>query len=243
MKRHGSLQLLRMKRPIPLDSIYIRVKVLDRGAERIFDKPGELEKLFREQGRLKGFQRRGEDEKGKRAGIELASEQPLLAVLGGPGAGKSTFLGKVGLEALKGGRGQYKHPCIPVFLELKRFDSEEVDILGAITHEFSICGFPNPKRFMEQALEQGKLLLLFDGLDEVKKKLRGKVIREIRDIIDSYRENRYIVSCRTAAYKEQGIKNLRAVTVADFDEEQIKQLIENGFSNPQKEPQRNYWSY
>ena len=229
MKRHGSLQVLRMNRPIPLDSIYTRVKVLDRGAERIFEQPEELEKLYRKQGRLQGFRKHDEDEEGKRAGIELANKEQYLAVLGSPGAGKSTFLRKVGLEALKGKQGQYKHPCIPVFLELKRFDSEEVDILGVITNEFKICGFPNPKRFMEQALEKGKLLLLFDGLDEVKTDLRGKVMQEIKDIIDSHRKNHCIVSCRTAAYRECGIQNLRAVTVADFDEEQIQQLIEKWF--------------
>ena len=43
------------------------------------------------------------------------SEQYLM-LLGGPGVGKSTFLRKVGLEALKGENRNFEHECIPVFL-------------------------------------------------------------------------------------------------------------------------------
>jgi predicted NACHT family NTPase len=49
-------------------------------------------------------------------------------VLGAPGAGKSTFLRKIGLEALKGEKGEYKHSCIPVFIDLKKFTEQEIDI-------------------------------------------------------------------------------------------------------------------
>ena len=51
----------------------------------------------------------------------LANNKQYLMVLGGPGVGKSTFLRKVGLEALKKKEGNFAHECIPVFIELKRF--------------------------------------------------------------------------------------------------------------------------
>ena len=54
----------------------------------------------------------------------VANDEQYLMLLGVPGVGKSTFLRKVGLEALKGKDGNFKHQCIPVFLELKRFNKD-----------------------------------------------------------------------------------------------------------------------
>lgn len=49
----------------------------------------------------------------------LLDDEQYLMLLGGPGVGKSTFLRKVGLEALKEEDGSFTHECIPVFLELR----------------------------------------------------------------------------------------------------------------------------
>ena len=40
-----------------------------------------------------------------RDGTQVANNKQYLVLLGGPGVGKSTFLRKVGLEALKGKNG------------------------------------------------------------------------------------------------------------------------------------------
>ena len=120
-------------------------------------------------------------------------------VLGGPGVGKSTFLRKVGFEALKGKNGKFQHACIPVFLELKTFTADQINIETEITKEFGTCGFPYPKQMAEEALKSGKLLILFDGLDEVPAANVDSVGREIGDFVDRYSENRFIASCRVAA--------------------------------------------
>jgi predicted NACHT family NTPase len=104
-------------------------------------------------------------------------------VLGGPGVGKSTFLRKVGLEALRTlGRRDfagkdpgnllvpqaifYQHPCIPVMLELRQFDKPDISIKAVIAEELETCGFPHPEDLTELFLKNGKLLVLLDGLDE-----------------------------------------------------------------------------
>jgi predicted NACHT family NTPase len=50
-------------------------------------------------------------------------------------------------------------------------------------------------------LEEGKLLILFDGLDEVPTELLGQMTGAIKDLVDQYKENRFIASCRIAAYR------------------------------------------
>lgn len=111
-------------------------------------------------------------------------------VLGQPGAGKSTFLRKTGLEALKGKKGGFKHNCIPVFIELKSFTSSQIEIEKIIVEEFKICGFPSSEQFIAKALEQGKLLILLDGLDEVPTVNTNEVISKIQNFVDRYDKNR-----------------------------------------------------
>ena len=151
-------------------------------------------------------------------------------LLGGPGVGKSTFLRKVGFEALKGKRGHFQHKCIPVFLELKRFTEDQIDIEALITKEFEICGYPYPDRMTKTALESGKLLILFDGLDEVPTVNVDNVIRKIGDFVDQYSQNRFIASCRVAAYTG-GFIRFTEVEIADFADSQIEAYINNWFES------------
>jgi hypothetical protein len=151
-------------------------------------------------------------------------------VLGQPGAGKSTFLRKIGLEALKGKKGGFKHDRIPVFIELKSFTSSQIDIEKLIVEEFSICGFPSSEQFIAKALEQGKLLILLDGLDEVPTVNTNEVISKIQNFVDRYDKNSFIVSCRTAAYRNN-FQRFTDVKLADFDDTQIEQFIGNWFQS------------
>ena len=165
-------------------------------------------------------------------------------VLGAPGAGKSTFLRKIGLDALKGKAQGYEHNCIPVFLELKRFTESEIDIKQIIIQEFKTCGFPKAEQIATKALDQGKLLILLDGLDEVPTKNLNVVIDTIQDFVDSNDQNRFIVSCRTAFYKTS-FTRFTDVEMADFDDHQIEQYINNWFKSERDREEQtaaNCWS-
>ncbi|NER82060.1 MAG: hypothetical protein F6K42_21370, partial [Leptolyngbya sp. SIO1D8] len=97
--RHGILKVacLRMDNPVKLDEIYTAVQLLPRSALRYYESTESLQVLFRESGK-RGFDFHNGT---KKQGIEVANEQQYLMVLGGPGVGKSTFLRKMGLEALR----------------------------------------------------------------------------------------------------------------------------------------------
>jgi predicted NACHT family NTPase len=121
-------------------------------------------------------------------------------VLGGPGIGKSTFLRKIGLETLKK-EGQIQRDCIPVLIELKELRDETIDLKQKIAAEFEICGFPEATAFTDASLQQGKLLLLLDGLDEVPTNNLNRVIEHIEDFVDAHDQNAFVSSCRIAAYR------------------------------------------
>ena len=223
-ERHGILKVLGMREPVKLESVYTAVQFLNDDAIRDFVSIQDLEEVYR-QGKGRKFDSQDSQ---KQLGIEVANKKQYLMVLGGPGAGKSTFLRKMGLEALKVKKVGFKHSCIPVFIELKRFTSSEINIEKFIIEEFRICGFPVPEKFTAKALEQGELLILLDGLDEVPSQNLNETISQIQNFVDTYHQNRFIASCRTAAYLGN-FRRFSDVAMADFDDEQIQQFINNWF--------------
>jgi hypothetical protein len=224
--RYCLVQVLGMREPINLDSVYTGVKFLDDEAIRSFDSIENLEKLYRQAKSLR-FQ---SQHKRKQEGIEVANEEQYLMVLGEPGTGKSTFLQKMGLEALKGQGGGFKHTCIPIFIELKIITSGEINIENFIAEKFRSCEVPEPEKFLTEALEQGKLLILFDGLDEVPTENLNNIINHIQDFVNKYDKNRFIASCRTAAYRSN-FQGFSDVVMADFDDTQIRKFIDNWFQS------------
>ena len=227
-ERHGQVKVfcVGMREPIPLDDVYVAVQFLDDRSRSRYGSPEDVEKAFRQRSPSR-FISNADKRKG---GTVVANEKQYLMLLGGPGVGKSTFLRKVGLEALKGENGNFEHACIPVFLELKRFTADQINIEVLITEEFRTCGYPDPDRMTERALKLGKLLILFDGLDEVPAANVDNVVRKIGDFVDQYSQNRFIASCRIAAYKG-GFTQFTEVEMAEFDDAQIKAYIKNWFDS------------
>ena len=224
-ERHGQFKVfcVGMREPIPLDDVYVAVQFLDQVTGANYRSREDLERAFR--------QRHPDERQGKRQdGTQVANDKQYLMVLGAPGVGKSTFLRKIGLEALKEEEGNFAHECIPVFLELKRFTEDQNDIEALIGKEFEICGYPYPEEIARTALESGNLLILFDGLDEVPTANVDNVIRKIGDFVDRYRQNRFIASCRIAAYTG-GFTRFTDVEMAAFDDLQVKAYINNWFTS------------
>jgi NACHT domain len=223
--RHGILKVLGMPEPVKLEDIYTSVQFLGQDRLWQFD-PSRIEEAFR-----KTQVRKLQPEWGQaQDGLKVANARQYLMVLGEPGAGKSTFLRRIGLEALKGKRGYYDHECVPVFLELKRFTTGKVNIEKAIADEFETCKFPDPLNTTQKLLDNGKLLILLDGLDEVPNEHIDSTITKIQDFADKYKQNRFITSCRTAAYKS-GFQKFVDVVISNFDNAQIRQFINNWFQS------------
>ena len=79
-------------------------------------------------------------------------------------------------------------------------------------------------------MEKGKLLILLDGLDEVPAANVNNVVNKIGDFVDRYSQNRFIASCRIAAYKG-GFTRFTDVEMAELNDTQIKGYIKNWFDS------------
>ena len=72
-------------------------------------------------------------------------------------------------------------------------------MINLIAQEFQVCGFPDAEAFTKLSLSKGRLLLLFDGLEEVPSRNLNHVIEQIEAFATQYDKNTFVSSCRTAA--------------------------------------------
>jgi NACHT domain len=260
--RYGKISVLGMPEPAELENIYTNVQIIEGRNLWKYKSLQDQEQAYRDAAKRR-FQ---SDECQKQDGISIANKYQYLMVLGQPGAGKSTFLKKIGLAALLGKEDRsryqlhtklpglkpgavekqqlltgtieppveelYVHGLIPVLIELKRCDSEKIDLVEKIQSELETCDFENANVLTQTLLSKGRMLILLDGLDEIPSQHLNLAITQIQDFVNKYKKNRFIISCRTAAY-QGGFKNLVNVEMADFDDEQIQQFINNWFCREQ----------
>ncbi len=151
-------------------------------------------------------------------------------VLGKPGAGKSTFLKYLALQALD---GKTQRKRIPIFISLKDLSDSGSKLFNFILEQFEECQLPDAEPFVTRLLENGRCLILLDGLDEVSKENGDKIIKDIISFSKKRSNNQFIVSCRIAAYNHYFDRFLD-VELADFDNSQKKTFINNWFQGEPK---------
>jgi NACHT domain len=156
-----------------------------------------------------------------------------LVIKGIPGSGKTMLLQHVAFSYGKGNLIGLENRPVPVLLELHRLsdaDLTEEKLIGAIVEAFKRNRFPKAERFVRHSLEQGKLMLLLDGLDEVNSKVRSNLALKISDLLrglDKKQGCRLIVTCRTAVYdNEFAGENDQTLEVVEFTDQQMRQFLE-----------------
>ena len=168
--------------------------------------------------------------------LELLKQHDGLIILGDPGAGKTTFLKYLALRLTRGeGETLGIGPRLPLLLSLSAYANAlaeaDISLLDFIPHYYRQQNIDLPLRpLLEEALEQGGLLLLLDGLDEVKALTsRHLVIDRVISFFAFYRSkgNKFILTSRIVGYKEvrPSHPGLTECTLVDFEETEIEQFV------------------
>ena len=230
-ERHGKLKILGMSKPVSLDSVYVPVRFLEEDEINNSMSIEDMEKACR----ARNERRLQSSVKRQKTAVDVANEHQYLSIIGAPGVGKTTLLRKIGLEALKGSdETEFYHSCIPVWIDLKKFTEGTVSFKDYIAKKLESFDFPDSLEIAEKALKKGQFLILFDGLDEVSSNSRYRVLDKIEAFVERYKKNRYVISCRAAAYRSPS-PSFREITLAGNGQEQIKNFIYNWFSSDSDE--------
>ncbi|MBK1987295.1 NACHT domain-containing NTPase [Sphaerospermopsis aphanizomenoides BCCUSP55] len=230
-ERCGTMRVLDMTQPIGLNDIYTNVNILETitGRQRL-----KIEELF-QQCTQEDFYRfgMGRITKERVPGLDAVKKYSKLMILGKPGAGKTTFLKYLAIQCLE---GVFHSHLVPIFVTLKNFAEADnkPSLLEFICAEGSIRYFSSQDA--EKLLTQGRMLILLDGLDEVKEEDSDRILKEISDFSSNFQQNQFVMTCRIAA-KEYTFEKFTEVEVADFDEEQIATFANNWFKNKPVKPE------
>ncbi|NUW43279.1 NACHT domain-containing protein [Nonomuraea rhodomycinica] len=161
------------------------------------------------------------ESRGVRLDIErLVRSRDRVVLLGEPGAGKSMLLKHLMLDWADDPRRDRR---VPVLIDLHRFGTATLRDLLAETlgHGRQPIGADR----LHDALQDGRLRLYFDGLDEVARDHLPTVLGELRELASRYERCPMAVTCRDSVYKGALAAEFGApVVVADLDDASLRAL-------------------
>ncbi|GAB4225113.1 MAG: hypothetical protein Kow0049_02360 [Stanieria sp.] len=150
-----------------------------------------------------------------------------LMILGKPGAGKTTLLQYLALQC---SQGKSKAELIPILIPLRVFalksnETKDFSLFNYICQTWSCCVSVEQ---IEILLQQGKVLVLLDGLDEVPQQNSQDILQQIQQFAEVYYQNKIIVTCRLAA-QQYRFWGFTYVELADFNETQVETFAKKWF--------------
>jgi hypothetical protein len=159
--------------------------------------------------------------------IDVYREAWNAALLGAPGAGKTTSLkriAQVALDERDGAQGG-----VPILVRLRDLSTKQ-PLVPFLLAELGVSVWSNEKseaevtkwgvRTLISILERIDGILLLDGLDEVDPSCRLEVEDDIAGLIGKSKRLRVIVTCRTAEY-QLAIQRLQPYTIRPLSPSQV----------------------
>ena len=157
--------------------------------------------------------------------LDAVSRHKCCVILGDPGAGKSTLARYLLLSLLD------DNDTLPIFIELRFWiaaveEGHCKDFFGYMSHLAGTehCSFTEEamKGYMKNG---GRVLFIFDGLDEIFKPLqRENAARQIAGIAAAYPDARILVTSRIVGYNRKILDDadFRLFTLQNLEKEQVE---------------------
>ena len=144
---------------------------------------------------------------------EVVSRTTKAAILAKPGGGKSTLIRRIALayayteRRLKVEDGLPDRNWFPIYIRCRDIGDDAtksiLEVIGTIVQRAEIARYKQPfDALVEDALQDGRVLLLIDGLDEISnEKHRIKFANQLRTFIATYPSIHLIITSREAGFR------------------------------------------
>ena len=206
----------------------IESRIMEEG----IDEPTQLKELSREEF-LKRRMEEYETEKTYEFKELFNLPQKRFIIIGTPGSGKTTLLNYL---ALKFARRNIKElfgiedEILPIFINFRDTTKEGfLDVRKFVENYDNYIEFRHSpqKDLLEKRLEQGKCIILLDGLDEVATvEQRAKVAKWVDELATTYPKNIFIATSRPYGYETARLYNdFLELHILDFTPEQVEQFV------------------
>ena len=148
-----------------------------------------------------------------------------LLILGAPGSGKTISLLELArslIEKAENDRSEH----VPVVFNLSSWATQQLPLMDWMIQEFRIK-YNVPQRFSKKWLAEHQLVILLDGLDEVRAERRTACVEAINTFLASFGAPGIVVCSRSAEYASLSEKFRfgGAIHIEALRSKQIKQFI------------------
>ncbi len=169
------------------------------------------------------------------------NQSKKVILLGSPGSGKTTLMSYFSvIIAQDKAESLGLNPEIdwlPILIRMR--DYVRQDNLSILEYYRQFCQnslsiTSLPEGFFEHWLQDGRALILLDGLDEVVEEgKRYEIVQKIENFLGSYDQNRAIITSRPAGYRRDFFRaeEFPHYVLQPFDEPKINQFIENWYDS------------
>lgn len=152
--------------------------------------------------------------------IEQLQSNKRIVISGTAGSGKSTFCKSIFLDLIENPIGIF-----PIFVELRHLNSDaDISLFDFILKNLTAIEPTFTKSQLDYSLTLGKVLLIFDGFDELNNELRDKYEKEAVNIAAKYHNILMLLSSRPDG-RFQSWEEFYVYRVLPLDKEKSKGLI------------------
>lgn len=177
----------------------------------------------------------------------VANDGRRLVVIGDPGSGKTTLLRQMAMRLSKHQVDKSADPIpnrLPIFLTLREHEqtilrNPKVKLADVIHGALTRLDKSAPAGWFSNQLENGRCIVMMDGLDEVAG-ARDAIVKWVQLQMEAYPKSHFVVTSRRYGYRYNPLMGVEVLEIKPFTSEQVREFIRHWYlANEIKRSQRN----